>query len=115
MADREIISLPSFDSKWKDIGLTEDDRVRLEIELVSNPKVGAVLRGTSGARKMRFAFPDRGKSGSVRVIYVDFEVSERLYLVNVFAKSEQDSLTAEERNTLKAVVGILESEEAIGQ
>ena len=59
---------------------------------------------------MRFAFLHHGKSGSARVIYVDFEVSRRLYFVNVFAKSEKENLTAEERNELKAVVETLELE-----
>ena len=48
--------------------------------MLEDPKVGAVMRGTGGVRKMRFAFKHRGKSGSVRVIYVDFEVYEKIYL-----------------------------------
>jgi len=84
--------------------------IRLESELCANPKVGAVLRGTGGARKMRCSFLHRGKSGSARVIYVDFEVSRRIYLVNVFSKSEKDNLTTEECNELRAVVETLELE-----
>lgn len=107
-SSREFIRLPSFDAKWEKIGLSEDDMIRLENELLANPKVGTVLRGTGGARKMRFAFPNRGKSGSVRVIYVDFEVKEKLYFVNVFAKSEQENISGEERNELRQIVEILE-------
>lgn len=91
--------------------MTDDDLRRLETELNANPKVGAVLRGTGGARKMRFSFPKRGKSGSVRVIYVDFEVREMLYFVDVFAKSEKDNISAAERNELREIVEILEQEE----
>jgi hypothetical protein len=47
-------------------------------ELLADPKVGAVMRGTGGIRKMRFAFEQQGKSGSARVIYVDFEVYEKI-------------------------------------
>ena len=107
---REFIALPSFLAKWHRIGFTEDDMLRLEKELAANPKVGAVLKGTKGARKMRFAFLNQGKSGSARVIYVDFEVSQRLYFVDVFAKSEKENLTAEERNELKMVVETLDLE-----
>lgn len=107
---REFIALPSFLAKWRKIGFTDDDMIRLERELCANPKVGAVLRGTNGARKMRFSFLNQGKSGSARVIYVDFEVSQRLYFVNVFAKSEQENISAEERNELKKVVELLELE-----
>ena len=59
---------------------------------------------------MRFAFLHHGKSGSARIIYVDFEVSQRLYFVGVYAKSEKENLTAEERNELKMVVETLELE-----
>jgi len=59
---------------------------------------------------MRFSFLHRGKSGSARVIYVDFEISQRLYFVDVFAKSEKDNISAEERNELKMVVETLELE-----
>ena len=42
---------------------------------------------------MRFAFEHRGKSGSIRVIYVDFEVYEKIFLITAFAKNEQENLT----------------------
>ena len=105
---REFVILPSFDLKWKNLGLDDDDLTRLETELVNNPKIGPVMRGTGGVRKMRFAFEGRGKSGSMRVIYVDFEVYEKLYLVDVFQKSEQENLSAEERNNMKKVVKLIE-------
>ena len=31
---REFVTLPSFDVKWKDLGLDEDDKCRLEQELL---------------------------------------------------------------------------------
>ena len=59
---------------------------------------------------MRFAFPDRGKSRSVRVLYIDFEQQERIFLLNVFAKSEQENLTQEQRNNIKKSLRCLEEE-----
>lgn len=105
---REFVILPSFEMKWKNLGLNDDDLARLESELISNPKIGPVMRGTGGVRKMRFAFEGRGKSGSLRVIYVDFEVYEKLYLVDVFQKSEQENLSDEERNNMKQIVKLIE-------
>ena len=71
---RSFIELPIFRSRWEDLGLTDGDLRRLQIELLSDPKVGDVMRGTGGVRKMRFAFEHQGKSGGIRVIYVDFEI-----------------------------------------
>ena len=59
---------------------------------------------------MRFAFEQQGKSGSVRVIYVDFEVHEKLYLLTAYPKNEKDNLSKAERNTLKKLVGILKQQ-----
>ena len=84
--------------------------VRLEAMLLANPKVGEVMRGCGGARKMRFAFLNRGKSGSVRVIYVDFEVAAIIYLVDVYAKSGKEDLTKAECNKLRDYVEVLEAE-----
>lgn len=58
---------------------------------------------------MRFAFEGRGKSGSTRVCYVDFEIKETIYLLAVFAKNELENLTKEERDHLKKQIDILES------
>lgn len=46
------------------MGLTDADLRRLQEELLANPQIGSVMRGTGGVRKMRFAFENRGKSGS---------------------------------------------------
>ena len=59
---------------------------------------------------MRFAFEHRGKSGSVRVIYIDFEVYEKIYLITAYPKKEKDNLTKAERNELKELVKVLENQ-----
>ena len=84
---RIFVELPSFMARWKSLGLDDADLLRLEIELLNNPKVGAVLQGTGGVRKVRFAFEDRGKSGSIRVIYIDFEIYEKNLPSNGICKS----------------------------
>ena len=105
---RVFVELPSFMARWKSLGLNDADLLRLEIELLNNPKVGAVLQGTGGVRKVRFAFEDRGKSGSIRVIYIDFEIYEKIFLLTAYAKADQANLTKQERNDLKGLVELLE-------
>jgi len=105
---RIFVELPSFMARWKSLGLNDADLLRLEIELLNNPKVGAVLQGTGGVRKVRFAFEDRGKSGSIRVIYIDFEIYEKIFLLTAYAKADQTNLTKQERNDLKGLVELLE-------
>lgn len=105
---RTFIELPLFRSKWKDLGLDDSDLRRLQEEILADPKIGSVMQGTGGVRKMRFSFEHRGKSGSIRVIYIDFEIYEKIYLITAYPKNEKDNLTAAERNELKQLVSILE-------
>jgi len=107
---RLFVELPSFRAAWKAMGLTDADLRRLQEELLANPTVGNMMRGTGGVRKMRFPFEHRGKSGSIRVIYIDFEIREKLYLLAAYPKNEKDNLSKAERNELKKLVGILEDE-----
>ena len=107
---REFITVPSFDIKWKRLGLTDEDKRRLELILLEDPKVSAVIRGSGGVRKMRFSFPNRGKSGSVRVIYVNFEVYEKIFLIDVYQKSEKDNISKAECNDMKQLVEMIELE-----
>lgn len=104
------MELPLFRNKWEDLGLTEADLIRLQTELLADLKVGDVMRGTGGVRKMRFAFEHRGRSGSVRVIYVDFEVYEKIYLLTAYTKSEKENLTKEEQNEIRKLIVVLEKQ-----
>lgn len=107
---RSFVELPLFRAKWESLGLTEIDLIRLQTELLSDPKIGAVMRGTGGVRKMRFAFEHKGKSGGVRVIYVDFEVYEKIYLLTAYTKGEKENLTKEEQNEIRKLIKILEKQ-----
>ena len=102
------MELPLFRAKWKALGLNDQDLRRLQEEILADPKTGSVMQGTGGIRKMRFAFEHRGKSGSIRVICIDFEIYEKIFLITAYPKNEKDNLTAAERNELKQLVAILE-------
>lgn len=107
---RTFVELPLFQSKWKELGLTDTDLRRLQEELLADPKIGAVMRGTGGVRKMRFAFEHQGKSGGVRVIYIDFEVYEKIYLLTAYTKNEKENLSKEEQNELRRLITVLEKQ-----
>lgn len=59
---------------------------------------------------MRFAFEHRGKSGGVRVIYIDFEVYEKIYLLTAYTKNEKENLTKDEQNELRRLIRVLEAQ-----
>ena len=98
---RGFIESPRFHKRWFELGFSEEDLLELQLVLLDNPKIGPVMQETGGLRKVRYAFEGRGKSGSVRVLYVDFENHERILLLNLFTKDEKENLTKAERNQIK--------------
>jgi len=81
----------------------------LQNELLLNPKRGAVISGTNGARKARIANKQQntGKSGAFRYIYLYLENAETIYLLVFFGKNEKDNLSKAERNELAELVKIV--------
>ena len=108
--ERMFFSSFEFDKQWANMGLDDEDRRLLENEIINNPQIGAVIRGTGGLRKMRFALENKGKSGGVRALYVDFVVFERVYLVTAYPKGKKDDITAEERKLYKKLIEQTEKE-----
>ena len=78
------------------------------MEILKNPKIGSVIRGTGGLRKLRFSFENKGKSGSTRICYVDFLLLETVYLITIYPKNEKDNLTKAECNNIKKMIDALE-------
>ena len=82
-----------------------DDGLRAVQEMIqANPEVGAVVKGTGGARKIRVAARGRGKSGGARVIYYFQSAQGTVYLLLAYAKSEADDLTPAGKRVLKSII-----------
>lgn len=109
---RTFIETPMFTAKWQDLGLTDDDLRELQKILLKNSKSGDTISHTGGLRKIRIPMENKGKGkrSGARVIYVDVDIKESIYLINVYAKNEKADLTPDEKRALKAVVKILKEE-----
>jgi len=83
----------------------ESELRNLQNELAANPLVGDLERGTGGLRKVRMADPSRnkGKRGGARVHYLYVPERKVIYLIFVYGKNDQVSLSSEEKKKLKAV------------
>ena len=79
---------------------------RLQIELAVNPEAGDLDPGTGGLRKVRMADPvrGRGKRGGARVHYLWVPQRRLIYLVFVYTKHEADTLSADQKKAVRAVV-----------
>ena len=107
-ATKVFVETKEFQKNWKQLGFNEDDLRLLEYELIQNPKIGAVIKGTGKLRKMRFSFENRGKSSSVRICYVDYETYSQIYLITVYAKNEKDTLSKEECTAIRKLISMIE-------
>ncbi|MCL2200611.1 MAG: type II toxin-antitoxin system RelE/ParE family toxin [Oscillospiraceae bacterium] len=101
---REFVYTPKFDREWKKLGLGDDNLQQLELFLLDSPQAGKVIEGTGGIRKLRWALPDKGKSSGVRILYLDFIVSESIFLFDLFPKAAKENLTQAEKSKLKQIV-----------
>lgn len=108
--NRIFKEVPSFTTKWRSLGLTDEDLRTLQNILLKDPKTGDAIPGTGGIRKIRIPIGKTGRRGGGRVIYVDIEVKECIYLLDVYTKNEQTDLTFKERKMLKKLVEVLKEE-----
>ena len=65
------------------------------------------MKGTGGARKIRFAGRGKGKSGGYRVITYYAADDVPVFLLDLFAKGDAVNLTKAERNELREILASL--------
>ena len=101
-----IVELPEFQRRAVAL-LSDSEKQGIINYLSAHPQSGALMQGTGGIRKLRWASGSKGKSGSVRVIYYYHNESIPLFLLTVFGKSEKANLSKAERNELAKLTSIL--------
>lgn len=82
---------------------TEDDRNAFVDFIAANPDAGDVIPDTGGLRKIRWGRPNTGKRGGVRIIYFYHDDSMPLYLLLIYAKTERENWTQDERRRARAL------------
>ena len=113
---RNFIELPRFLQSWLRLGLDDEDLAAIQSDIIQNREHHPVVPGSDGFRKVRFGRAGHGKSGGVRVYYVDSERFGIIILGAVYAKSSRTDLTKSELKNLvaeyRAVLDILETSHA---
>ena len=85
--------------------LLPDEEFRaLQLALVLRPEPGAVIPGSGGLRKVRWAGSGRGKRGGLRVIYYWHPAEETVFLLVAFAKNVRTDLTPAQVKVLRRLV-----------
>ena len=100
-----VIETPDFLASAKR-HLTDEERAKLVAHVAAHPLEGDLMQGTGGARKLRWARPNEGKSGGYRVVYYHHRLTP-IFLLDIFAKNERLNLSKAERNKLAAILSEL--------
>ena len=74
--------------------LSDDEYLQLQATLVEAPEGGAIVSGSGGVRKLRWAQPGRGKRGGIRVIYYVKASEGVIWMLTVYAKNEEGNIPA---------------------
>lgn len=108
---RTFIELPPFRRYLDSLANGQEILKEIQEALLESPDTGDVIQGTGGLRKMRHAGKGKGKSGGYRVTYLHRPDVQKIYLIVVYAKNEQENLSAEERQALKQLVETLKRQD----
>lgn len=100
-----FVELPPFEHYRADY-LDDDAFLKLQRLLMLNPEAGALIPGSGGLRKLRFADERRGKGkrGGLRVIYSCWDTGFQFWLFTIYDKDEMADLTKAQREKLKQMI-----------
>jgi mRNA-degrading endonuclease RelE of RelBE toxin-antitoxin system len=81
-----------------------DDLKNFKKELLANPEMGEKLGGNTRKVRMSIASKGKGKRGGARIITCNVLINienTKIYLLTIYDKSEQDSISSKEIEILK--------------
>jgi hypothetical protein len=96
-----VIRTPTFLSDAKAAGLSEHEQNNIVSEISKNPTSGALMEGTGGCRKLRFAGKGKGKSGGFRTVHYYAGDDVPVLLLALIDKGDDENLSKAERNELR--------------
>jgi hypothetical protein len=84
--------------------LHDDDYRSLQSALTLRPEQGALIPGSGGLRKLRWALRGKGKRGGLRVIYYWDSAEDVIYLIYLYSKNELANLRPDQLKLLKRTI-----------
>lgn len=93
----------SFFTKFISSELLDDEYRKLQNNLIENPEIGKVVKGSNGIRKIRWNIKGKGKRGGLRIIYYIIS-SDKIGFLYIYKKAKQTDLTSDQIKIIKFLV-----------
>ncbi len=94
--------IEATDFKEKIENLDEENLLQtIQNEILKDPETGVLGKGTGGIRKFRVGAKGKGKSGGIRIFYLDLPTKEKCYLLFILEKSEAENISAQGKIKLR--------------
>ncbi len=90
----EFIEVPGFTARVHHY-LDDAEYAGLQALLAMRPQAGDVIPGSGGLRKLRWRRKGKGKRGRVRIIYYWRSRAGEIWLLAIYAKSEETDIPPE--------------------
>jgi hypothetical protein len=98
-----VAETPLFSRQAREVW--DDAELAAFIDFIArNPEEGDLIPETGGVRKIRWARPGSGKRGGARVIYFWSMADDKILLLDIYAKGQQENLAADEIKKLRRKV-----------
>lgn len=98
-----FIEAPVFTRMLPDY-LDDEGYTALQWALALHPEAGAIIPGSGGIRKLRWAGSGRGKRGGFRVIYYWRKHAGEIWMLTIYAKAKQENIPAHVLKALKEAI-----------
>lgn len=88
--------------------LSEQQRDEVVTIVAQKPESGAMMPGTGGVYKFRYASQaGKGKRGGARIIHLPLVARGTVYLLDIFEKNDKVNVTQAERNEMARLVHVM--------
>ena len=105
-----VISIPRFDKEFKRLSKKYNslrkDLTLLVAGLIDNPTMGVMVTKNCYKIRMSISSKGKGKSGGARIITYVISPEETIFLLSIYDKSKQASITDKELQTLIESIGL---------
>ena len=107
--DREFVLTEQFEKQLKVFSHSEELLLDVENEIFIDLEkpIGSrdIIQGTGGFTKVRvpLKYQNIGKSGAVRVIYLDCPIQERVFLMMLYSKASLGNISDAAKKVLKQI------------